>query len=251
MNTTITSSLPESINSVSCTGTVNIFYQEKAVSPTFYNSPGCLPPQNPFTIHLIFFVTAHHSKGHRLLWTETFQHKPVYQRKPQKFCEMKQIQNMPQCPDIMFRRGRAWEWETVGQADWKWTVRDSFSWRGTKSGNKWMWTREQNHLLEFCHCRSCPPCPHQTLSVGKTQSHPSPAPSLPAQSHENKSLNYMWTPHSGKSYGIYSLRDTGFLSQTPILMFDIYLIWLANVSCYFFHTHSIYKHHQVSALNLQ
>lgn len=48
--------------------TISVAKERKATSPTFYNPPLCLPPQNSFSIHLIFFVAAHHSKGHRLLW---------------------------------------------------------------------------------------------------------------------------------------------------------------------------------------
>lgn len=73
----------------------------KATSPTFYNSPRCLPPQNSFSIYLIFFVAAHHSKGHCLLWTETLHHGSVYRRELHKVYERKQIQNTPQCPGIL------------------------------------------------------------------------------------------------------------------------------------------------------
>lgn len=44
---------------------------------TFYDSPWCLPPQNPFAIHLIFFVTAHHGKGHGLLRKQMFRYKDI------------------------------------------------------------------------------------------------------------------------------------------------------------------------------
>lgn len=77
----------------------------EATSPTFYNSPRCLPPQNSFSIHLIFFVAAHHSKGHRLLSTETFQHGSVW-RELRKVYERKQIESMPQCPDILLSKQR-------------------------------------------------------------------------------------------------------------------------------------------------
>ena len=55
--------------------------------------------------------------------------------------------------------------------------------RGRKSWDKCVWKKEQKHLLWSCHCRSCPPCPRQTPSVGKTLSRPSPAPSLPIAQH--------------------------------------------------------------------
>lgn len=62
-------------------------------------------------------------------------------------------------------------------------VRDSFFHRRAKSGDKCLWTK-YSHLLWFYHCRSCPPCHHQTLSEGKTRPHSSPAPFLPAAQHK-------------------------------------------------------------------
>lgn len=43
-----------------------------------------------------------------------------------------------------------------------------------KKQNKW-----EQPLLWSYRCRSCPPCPHQILSGGKTQCRSSPAPSSP------------------------------------------------------------------------
>lgn len=36
-------------------------------SLTLHHSPRRLPPQNPFPVELVFFVTSHHGKGHGLL----------------------------------------------------------------------------------------------------------------------------------------------------------------------------------------
>lgn len=140
----------------------------EATSPTFYNSPWCLPPQNSFSIHLIFFVAAHHSKGHRLLWTDTFQHGPVCRRELHKVYEETNRKHAPVPWHSAWSKQRA-------------SVREA--WSSLVFGKKWwdkcMWKKKQSHLLWSCHCRSCPPCPHQILSGGNTQSRPSPVPSLP------------------------------------------------------------------------
>lgn len=81
--------------------------------------------------------------------------------------------------------------------------------RGWKSWDKCVWKKKEwRHLLWSCHCRSCPPCPHQTLSVGKTQSRPSLVPSSPtAQNKARKQHMAGWclqvtcTPNIWRSCG--------------------------------------------------
>lgn len=66
---------------------------------------------------------------------------------------------MPQCPDIL-----------SGAGAWKGGGKD------TKKNKK---NKREHPLLWSYRCRSCPPCPHQILSGGKTQCRSSPAPSSP------------------------------------------------------------------------
>lgn len=43
---------------------------EEASLRTFHDPPSCLSPKNTFGVDLVLFVAAHHSKRHRLLWTQ-------------------------------------------------------------------------------------------------------------------------------------------------------------------------------------
>lgn len=198
----------------------------KAISPTFYDSPCCLPPQNSFAIHLIFFVAAHHGKGHRLLWTETFQHGSVYQRERHKVLwDETNTQHAPVPWHSAWRK----QCVSVGEIGSGWVERrgGKDSGRGGKSQDKCKWKKD---LLWSCRCRSCPPCRHQTLSVGKTQSRPSPAPSLPtAQNKADEQTTHLCDTSSSESvnhptlcrgFGIYSLSNTGILRQIQILIFE-------------------------------
>lgn len=44
-----------------------ISFKKNQGSLTLHHSPRRLPPQNPFPVELVFFVTSHHGKGHGLL----------------------------------------------------------------------------------------------------------------------------------------------------------------------------------------
>lgn len=50
------------------------------------------------------------------------------------------------------------------------------------------WWNNPVYLLWSCRCRSCPPCPRQTPSEGKTQSRPFPVPFLPKAQKQPRNL---------------------------------------------------------------
>lgn len=57
--------------------------------------------------------------------------------------------------------------------------------------DKKKWWNNPVYLLWSCRCRSCPPCPRQTPSEGKTQSRPFPVPFLP----KAQNSHVIWQKH--------------------------------------------------------
>ncbi len=156
--------------------TVNVTYK-KAVSPTLYNSPQCLPPQSSFAMHFIFLVTAHHSKGHHLLWTQISPQFSVPKRAAQGLRDKTSMQHANTLKQRLEKAMDERDWLKLGGKK---------RWKRLKSWDKCVQKKEKNHLLWSCHCRSCLPYRHQILSEGKSQSRYSPVPSLPtAQSNQD------------------------------------------------------------------
>lgn len=89
-----------------------MLFFKKSMPPTFHDSPRCLPPQNPFAIHLIFFVTADHSEGHRLLWTDIY-FNTVH------CTEESRTRFIRRSKSTTFAQSSEWGWESQSGSSWE------------------------------------------------------------------------------------------------------------------------------------
>lgn len=163
--------------------------------------------------HLLQFPKASSSQEHVSHWLDT-----LYRCPPQQKASPPTYRNM--CTMVLL-------WRAL--RCFKTCIKYATVSRGRLDcDDKKKWWTNPVYLLWSCRCRSCPPCPRQTPSEGKTQSRPFPVPFLPKA--QNSHVIWQKPHHHRKSW--WQLISLTMTLRTQHLLAELLVSCVAWLGCW-------------------